>query len=105
MTRKTARSANSKPAKEATNVALSKSSAGTLERKPGPSSKSNSAPGGSTGPGPVTAERRQLMIAEAAYYMSERRGFGAGCEMDDWLLAEKQVDAVLSGEAVGAQAA
>jgi hypothetical protein len=43
----------------------------------------------------VDPERRAVMIAEAAYYRAERRGFTAGDEMADWLLAEQEVDAVL----------
>ena len=40
------------------------------------------------------------MIAEAAYYFSERRGFRPGHELDDWLAAQSQVDAALAvGEA------
>lgn len=98
MASKRAHSGDSKPLKEPANVVLSRSSAGNAQRKPDPGSKPDSRPDGSMGAGPVGAGKRQLMIAEAAYYISEHRGFGAGCEMDDWLLAEKQIDAVLSGE-------
>ena len=41
-------------------------------------------------------ERRQFMIAEAAYYCSEHRGFDPDHELDDWLAAESQVDAALA---------
>lgn len=34
---------------------------------------------------------RQQMIAEAAYFHAERRGFAPGNEMSDWLQAEAQV--------------
>ena len=44
---------------------------------------------------PVSAEVRRLMIAEAAYYVAERRGFAPGNAVEDWLLAEKQIDAAL----------
>ena len=30
-------------------------------------------------------------IAEAAYYLAERRGFEPGFELDDWLAAEAEV--------------
>ena len=43
----------------------------------------------------VDPERRAAMIAEAAYYRAERRGFAAGDEIGDWLSAEQEVDAVL----------
>ncbi len=38
------------------------------------------------------AERR-LMIAEAAYFIAEQRGFAAGDELSDWLQAEQQIQA------------
>jgi hypothetical protein len=43
------------------------------------------------------------MIAEAAYYRAEQRGFEPGSELDDWLAAEIEVDALLA-EAGGPQA-
>ena len=33
----------------------------------------------------------QALIAEAAYYRAERRGFAPGQEVEDWLDAEKEV--------------
>lgn len=39
---------------------------------------------------------REQMIAEAAYYHAERRGFEPGNEMSDWLQAEADVEAVLA---------
>ena len=44
----------------------------------------------------VSAEARRTMIAETAYYIAEQRGFSSGRDVEDWLLAEKQVDAKLS---------
>lgn len=41
---------------------------------------------------PSFSESRESRIAEAAYWRAERRGFGAGQELDDWLAAEKEVD-------------
>ncbi|MCX8040299.1 MAG: DUF2934 domain-containing protein [Planctomycetota bacterium] len=32
------------------------------------------------------------MIAEAAYFLAERRGFAPGHELADWLAAERTVD-------------
>jgi hypothetical protein len=40
-------------------------------------------------------ERRRAMIAEAAYFIAERRGFSTGSELDDWLVAEVQIDFLL----------
>lgn len=34
---------------------------------------------------------RERMIAEAAYYHAQQRGFAAGCDLDDWLQAEREV--------------
>ena len=39
--------------------------------------------------------RREQMIAEAAYYRAQQRGFEPGNEMSDWLQAEADVEAVL----------
>ena len=41
---------------------------------------------------------RGACIAAAAYEMAARRGFIPGHELDDWLAAEKEVDARLLGE-------
>jgi len=43
---------------------------------------------------PTPAERDD-MIAIAAYYLAERRGFVPGSAGDDWLQAERQIDAML----------
>lgn len=43
----------------------------------------------------VTPTERSAMIAEAAYFIAQKRGFGGGKESDDWTQAEKQVDAAL----------
>jgi Protein of unknown function (DUF2934) len=40
-------------------------------------------------------EDRYRMIAEAAYFRAERRGFVAGSEIQDWLAAEIEVDELL----------
>lgn len=38
---------------------------------------------------------REQMIAEAAYYRAEQRGFAPGNEMSDWLEAEADVEGIL----------
>lgn len=38
---------------------------------------------------------REQMIAEAAYFRAERRGFAPGNEMSDWLQAEADVEGIL----------
>ncbi len=40
-------------------------------------------------------ERRRL-IAEAAYFIAQRRDFDGGLELEDWLAAEAEVDAMLA---------
>ena len=42
---------------------------------------------------PSLSEDREQRIAEAAYWRAERRGFEPGHELDDWLEAEREVDA------------
>jgi hypothetical protein len=36
------------------------------------------------------------MVAEAAYYRAEQRGFAPGRELEDWLAAEIELDALLA---------
>lgn len=43
----------------------------------------------------VSADERSRMIAEAAYYRAERRGFAPGRELEDWLSAEAEIDKFL----------
>lgn len=43
-----------------------------------------------------TADQRILMIAEAAYYKAEHRGFSGGSPEADWWEAEKEIDAKLA---------
>lgn len=52
-----------------------------------------------SGSASITQEQRQFMICEAAYYIAEHRGFGPGHDVDDWLEAEQQIDAVLTSSA------
>lgn len=94
MANQIAKAASSKPAKQQMPVVARKSSAGAPQSQPNAGSKPNSLLGSSLAS--VTAEMRQTMIAEAAYYIAEQRGFGSGREVDDWLVAEKQIDAALA---------
>lgn len=60
--------------------------------------KSSAAPGQASQAGSAAAATggdacpREQMIAEAAYYHAERRGFAPGNEMSDWLQAEADVE-------------
>ena len=46
----------------------------------------------------ASAEQRHHMIAEAAYYRAEGRGFVTGYETEDWLAAEAFVDSLLASK-------
>jgi len=53
----------------------------------------------------VDPEQRVALIAEAAFFRAEKRGFTPGNEFDDWLAAETEVDARLMRNAeTGAEA-
>lgn len=43
----------------------------------------------------VGPEQRAALIAEAAYFRAEKRGFASGHETSDWLAAEREVDSKL----------
>ncbi len=40
----------------------------------------------------LTPEERYRQVAEAAYYIAEKRGFAPGNPSDDWYQAEAEVD-------------
>ena len=44
----------------------------------------------------IEPHNRQAMIQDAAYFRAERRGFDPGHELDDWLEAEREIDAALA---------
>lgn len=43
----------------------------------------------------VSAEERLRYVAEAAYYIAQRRGFAEDRQLDDWLQAEAQIEHLL----------
>jgi Protein of unknown function (DUF2934) len=43
----------------------------------------------------VAPDIRRAMIAEAAYFLAEKRGFSPGDEIQDWLEAESQIESLL----------
>ncbi|HXJ80909.1 MAG TPA: DUF2934 domain-containing protein [Candidatus Methylomirabilis sp.] len=49
----------------------------------------------------VDPDERHRMIALAAYYRAERRGFTNGDPLQDWLEAEAEVTVQLQGAATG----
>jgi hypothetical protein len=52
----------------------------------------NGAPAPSSGLGVIGPQERYRMIAEAAYFLAERRGFIGGSPDEDWLQAEAEVE-------------
>jgi hypothetical protein len=44
----------------------------------------------------IDPARRRALIAEAAFFRAERRGFAPGYETEDWLAAEVEVDTALT---------
>ena len=48
----------------------------------------------------ISDDQRLSMIAEAAYFKAEKRGFSGGNPVDDWLAAESEVDALLSNNPI-----
>ncbi|HEX2493812.1 MAG TPA: DUF2934 domain-containing protein [Steroidobacter sp.] len=38
------------------------------------------------------AAYHRIKVAEAAYFIAEKRGFGPGHELEDWLAAEAEVE-------------
>jgi Protein of unknown function (DUF2934) len=63
-------------------------------RRAEPAKPAAPAPGASTRIA-VTEDVRRAMIAEVAYLRAEQRGFESGNEVEDWLAAEAEVDALL----------
>jgi hypothetical protein len=50
----------------------------------------------------LSAQQIFAMIQESAYYKAEKRGFFPGYEERDWIEAEAEIKARLSGRAPGA---
>ena len=44
----------------------------------------------------VSPEARNQMVATAAYFLAEKRGFATGCEIEDWVFAEAKIDLILA---------
>ena len=44
----------------------------------------------------IQPEERHHLIEVAAYYVAERRGFHGSCSHDDWLQAEREIDAMIA---------
>ena len=46
----------------------------------------------------ISAEERQQLIARAAYFRAEKRGFAPGWEQQDWFEAEAEVARLIGGD-------
>jgi Protein of unknown function (DUF2934) len=68
---------------------------GKIQRPDAPESSSDaSASGpGTRGDGSALSPERQTQIAAKAYELAQRRGFEAGHELEDWLQAEREIEA------------
>ena len=54
---------------------------------------------------PISAKERYQMIAEAAYFRAEKRGFTGGSIEEDWIEAEAEIDKLLQAGETGKQSA
>lgn len=52
-------------------------------------------------PAVVPQEQRRHYVEMAAYYIAERRGFGPGNLLDDWVQAEAEIDRLLAEGRLG----
>ena len=66
-----------------------------MSRTPRQARTSTERPGGNPGAGGDRAHR----IAEAAYFLAQQRGFSDGDPVQDWLEAERMIDAMPTGRA------
>ncbi|HTY98837.1 MAG TPA: DUF2934 domain-containing protein [Rhodocyclaceae bacterium] len=81
------------PAKAA---AVAKTSPKAVQRRP--AAKAVGAPAAATRKRrlpEVDSDQRQHYVEVAAYYIAERRGFLGGCESEDWIQAEREIDRLL----------
>lgn len=44
----------------------------------------------------LSEEQRRQYIEVAAYYIAERGGFNGGCDLENWLAAEAEIDRLLA---------
>ena len=57
-------------------------------------SMSTAAESAAATPAFLDPDTRNEMVARAAYFRAERRGFTEGCALQDWLEAEAEIDAM-----------
>lgn len=88
------------PAKKATAATAKKAAAAPAKKVSAPKAEkpaaAKSAPKKAAKKNTVSPEERYHMIATAAYFRAEQRGFAGGYEMEDWISGEAQIDAMLN---------
>jgi hypothetical protein len=83
--------------KKAAPIPAKKVSAPKAEKPAGKASATaKNAPTKSSKKNTVKPEERHHMIATAAYFRAEQRGFSCGCAKEDWIHGEAQIDAMLN---------
>ena len=92
-TRRTSGPARTTEATPPAEKAAPRRRSGAVTAGSGPAAPTGAA-GASTGI-TVSEDARRAMVAQAAYLRAERRGFSPGGEVEDWLAAEAEVDALL----------
>jgi hypothetical protein len=92
-TRRTTGSVRAAPPQPVEKAAARRGPALKPSAEPGPAT--GAAASGAAGRITVSEDARRAMIAQAAYLRAERRGFAPGNEVEDWLAAEAEVDALL----------
>ena len=58
--------------------------------------KKTETPSVQTSKAAISLEHRYQMIETAAYFKAQQRGFEAGYHVQDWIAAEKEIDAMLN---------
>jgi Protein of unknown function (DUF2934) len=62
-----------------------------------PSSRTGRPKSQTTSPPGLNAQERDRLIAQAAYFRAEKRGFAPGYELQDWVEAEAEVKQLIGG--------
>jgi hypothetical protein len=86
---KAASKLTTKPASKLTTEATSKVTGHGVKVASKPK-KGNSEAHPGSGPS-ISAQERQMLVARAAYFRAEKRGFAPGGELQDWVEAETEV--------------
>jgi Protein of unknown function (DUF2934) len=77
-----------KTSKPAAKKAGSKAAVAAKSRRSNAKARAEPAPA-------LSAQERERLIAQAAYFRAERRGFAPGGELQDWIEAETEVQRLI----------